>query len=88
MVGRQIVLTPQVLQEEVEEAIKSMKTCKSAGIDNIPAELIKYGGPEMLNALTVICQRIWTSKEWPNDWTKSILIPLPKKRKPKEVPEL
>ena len=69
----------QVLKEEVEEAIKSMKIGKSAGIDNIPAELIKYGGPEMINALTIICQRIWKSKEWPDEWTKSILIPLPKK---------
>ena len=69
----------QILKEEVEEAVRTMKTGKSAGIDNIPAELIKYGGPEMINALTIICQRIWTSKEWPDEWTKSILIPLPKK---------
>ena len=69
----------QVLEEEVEEAVRSLKGGKSPGIDNIPAELIKYGGPEMIKALTIICQRIWTSKEWPKQWTQSIIVPLPKK---------
>ena len=69
----------QILREEVEEAVKKMKNGKSPGVDNIPGELIKNGGEAMIDALTVICQRIWTTKEWPNKWTQSIMIPLPKK---------
>ena len=69
----------QILKEEIEEAVKQMKNGKSPGVDNIPGELIKNGGPEMINALTVICQRIWTTKEWPKTWTQSIMLPLPKK---------
>ena len=69
----------QILRDEVEEAVKKMKNGKSPGVDNIPGELIKNGGKAMIDALTVICQRIWTTKEWPNKWTQSIMIPLPKK---------
>ena len=67
------------MKEEIEEAVKQMKNGKSPGVDNIPGELIKNGGPEVINALTVICQRIWTTKEWPKTWTQSIMLPLPKK---------
>ena len=56
-----------------------MKNGKSPGVDNLPSELIKNGGPAMIDALTVICRRIWTTKDWPNVWTQSIMIPLPKK---------
>ena len=68
-----------ILKEEVEEAIRSLKAGKSPGVDNIPAELIKHGGPEMIKALTTICQRIWDTKQWPTEWTQSLIIPLPKK---------
>ena len=69
----------QVLEEEVKEAMNSIKKGKSPGVDNIPGELIKNGGEEMVKAVTTICQRIWRDKGWPEQWTKSIMIPLPKK---------
>lgn len=68
-----------VLKEEVEEAIRRLPDGKSPGADNIPAELIKHGGEPVLRLLTTICQKLWQTKEWPNEWTQSLIIPLPKK---------
>lgn len=68
-----------VLKEEVEEAIRSLPSGKAPGADNIPAELLKYGGEELVNTLTALCQKIWATKQWPAIWTKSLIIPLPKK---------
>lgn len=70
-----------ILQAEVEEAVRSLKPGKSPGIDNIPAELwdVIYRGQESIKTLTHICQRIWDSKQWPQKWTQSIIIPIPKK---------
>ena len=68
-----------VLREEVQKGIKALKNGKSPGIDNIPAELIKKGGHETEEQLTKICQKIWETKTWPEKWTQSVVIPIPKK---------
>ena len=68
-----------ILREEVEVAVKYLKGGKSPGNDNIPAELIKNGGEAMISALTIICNKIWKTGEWPTPWTKSMIITLPKK---------
>ena len=47
--------------------------------DNIPAEFIKHGGEVMISALTIICNKIWDTGEWPTPWTKSMITTLPKK---------
>ena len=47
------------LREEVEIAVASLKKGKSAGVDNIPAELVQAGGETMIDVLTEICNRIW-----------------------------
>ena len=52
---------------------------KSAGVDNIPAELVQAGGKHIITALTTICNKIWHSEEGPNLWTQSLVITLPKK---------
>ena len=57
----------------------SLKRGKSAGVDNIPAELVRAGGETMINVLTEICNRIWRTGEWPTPWTQSLIITLPKK---------
>ena len=67
-----------MLREEVEEAVHSPKARKSAGVDNIPSELLKNGG-EATTVLRAICQKIWETKEWPKEWTQSLVIPLTKK---------
>ena len=68
-----------ILKEEVEQAVKSLKGGKSPGPDNIPAELLKHGGEAVTDVLTTLCQKVWETKEWPREWTKSLIIPLPKK---------
>ena len=68
-----------ILREEVEIAVASLKKGKSAGVDNIPAELVQAGGETMIDVLTEICDRIWRTGEWPTPWTQSLIITLPKK---------
>ena len=70
---------PPILRDEVEAAIRQLKKGKSPGIDNIPAELIKNGGEETVQKLTELCQKIQDTKNWPKEWTQSLVIPLPKK---------
>ena len=68
-----------ILWEEVEAAVKSLKPGKSAGVDNIPAELLQAGGQTMIDVLLNICNKIWQTGEWPTPWTQSLVIALPKK---------
>ena len=59
--------------------MQSLKKGKSAGVDNIPAELVKAGGENAITAPTTICNMIWQTGEWPTPWTQSLVIALPKK---------
>ena len=68
-----------ILREEVEVAVKALKIVKSAGVDNIPAELVQAKGEAMIDILTIICNKIWKTGEWPTIWTQSLVITLPKK---------
>ena len=68
-----------ILLEEAEIAVASLKKGKSAGADNIPAELVLAGGETMIDVLTEICNRIWRIGEWPTPRTQSLIITLPKK---------
>ena len=56
-----------------------MKKGKSAGVDNIPAELVQAGGKDVIAILTTICNNIWQTGKWPTPWTQSLVITLPKK---------
>ena len=77
-----------ILREEVEIAVISLKKWKSAGVDNIPAELVQADGETMIDVLTEICNRIWRTGEWPTQWTQSLIITLPKKGQLAALPEL
>ena len=68
-----------ILRKEVEAAVQSLRKVKSAGVDNIPAELFQAGGEDVITALTTICNKIWQTGEWPTPWTQSLVITLPKK---------
>ena len=68
-----------ILREEVEAAIRSLQNGKAAGVDNVPAELLKYGGTEVIDILTKICNKIWQTGQWPTPWTQSLIITLPNK---------
>ena len=63
----------------MEAAVQSLKKGKSAGVDNIPAELVEAGGEDVITALTTICDKIWQTGEWPTLWTQSLVITIPKK---------
>ena len=56
-----------------------MKKGKSAGVNNIPAELVQAGGEDVITALTTICNKIWQTGEWHTPWTQYLVITLPKK---------
>ena len=66
-----------ILLEEVEAAVKLLKKGKSAGVDNIPSELLQQGGEATVNALLIIRNKIWRTGEWPTSWTQSLVITLP-----------
>jgi hypothetical protein len=61
------------------KAIKKLKNGKAAGVDDIQAELLKYGGDELIRRITTLCNKIWTTGEIPEDWCDGIIIPIPKK---------
>ena len=63
----------------MEAAVQSLKKGKSAGVDNIPAELVQVGGEDVITALKTICNKIWQTGAWPTPWTQSLVITLPKK---------
>ena len=52
-----------IIRKEVEAAVQSLKKGKSAGVDNIPAELVQAGGENVITALTTICNKIWQTGE-------------------------
>ena len=68
-----------ILRREVEAAVQLLKKGNSAGVDNIPAELVQAGGEDVITTLTTICNKIWQTEEWPIPWNKSLVITLPKK---------
>ena len=68
-----------ILRKDVEVAIAAPKKGNSAGIDNIPVELVQAGGELIINVITETCNKIWRSGEWPLLWTQSLIITLSKK---------
>ena len=73
-----------ILECEVRWALGSKTTNKASGGDGIPVELcqtLKYDAVKMLHS---ICQQIWKTLQWPQDWKRSVMIPIPKKSNAKE----
>ena len=62
----------------MEAAIQALKMGKSAGVDNIPTELVQAGGEAMIDILTSICNKICKTGDWPTRWSQSLVITLPK----------
>ena len=58
----------------MEAAVQSLRKGKSAGVDNIPAELTQAGGDDAITALTTICNKVWQTGEWPTPLTQSLVI--------------
>eukprot|EP00794_Sanderia_malayensis_P006629 gene6629-biopygen5401 len=74
-----IETAPPILLSEIEHAVRSLKNNKTPGIDNVPGELLKYGGQEAIKVLHSLCNKVLETGTWPKDWTQSIIVPIPKK---------
>ena len=77
-------LEPDILECEVKWAIGSITTNKASGGDGISVELFQILKEDTLKVLHSICQQIWKTQQWPQDWKKSVFIPIPKKGSAKE----
>ena len=76
---------PEVLECEVKWSLGSTAVNKASGGNGIPAELFKILKDDATKVLCSVCQQIWKTQQWPQDWKKSILIPVPKKGSTKEL---
>ena len=77
-------LEPDILEYEVKWALGSITTNKAGGGDGIPVELFQILKDDAVKVLHSICQQIWKTQQWPQDWKRSIFIPIPKKENAKE----
>ena len=77
-------LGPDILECEVKWALGSITTNKASGGDGIPVDLFQIPKDNAVKVLHSICQQIWKTQQWPQDWKGSAFIPIPKKGHAKE----
>ena len=77
-------LEPDILECEVKWALESTTMNKASGGDEIPVELLQILKDDAVKVLHSICQQIWKTQQWPQDWKKSVFIRIPKKSNAKE----
>ena len=77
-------LEPDILECEVKWALESISMNKASGGDGIPVELFQILKEDAMKVLHSICQQIWKTQQWPQDWKRSVFIPIPKKGNAKE----
>ena len=77
-------LEPDVLECKVKWALESITTNKASGGDGIPVELFQILKDDAVKVLHSICQHFWKTQQWPQDWKRSVFIPIPKKGNVKE----
>ena len=77
-------LEPDILECEVKWALVSITLNKASGGDRIPIELFQILKDDAVKVLHSICQQIWKTQQWPQDWKRSVFIPVPKKGNAKE----
>ena len=78
-------LEPDILECEVRWALGSITMNKTSGGDGIPAELFHILKDDAVKVLYSIGQEIWKTQQWPQDWKRSVFIPVPKKDNAKKV---
>ena len=71
-------LEPDILECEVKWALGSITKNKAGGDDGIPVELFQILKDDAVKVLHLICQQIWKTQQWPQDWERSVFIPIPK----------
>ena len=79
-----IHLEPDILECEVKWALRSITRIQASGGDGIPAELFLIPKDDVVKVLHSKCQQIWKTQQWPQDWKRSVFIPIPKKGNAKE----
>ena len=77
-------LEPGILECEVKWAVGSITMNKASEVDGIPVELFQILKDDTVKGLHSICQQIWKTQQWPQDWKRSVFIPIPKKGNAKE----
>ena len=77
--GVVIHLEPDSLKHEVKWALGSITTNKASGGDGISVELFQILKDDAVKVLHSVCHQIWKTQQWPQDWKRSVFIPIPKK---------
>ena len=77
-------LQPDILECEAKWALGSITTNKASGGDGIPVQLFQILKDDAVKMLHSVCQQIWKTQQWPQDWKRSAFIPIPKKGNAKE----
>ena len=77
-------LEPDILECEVKRALESITMNKASGCDRIPVELFQILKDDAVKVLHSICQQIWKTQQWPQDWKRSVIIAISKKGNAKE----
>ena len=72
-------LEPDVLKWDIKWALEIITTNKASGGDGIPVELFQILKDDAVKVLHSICQKFWKYQQWPQDWKRSVFIPIPKK---------
>ena len=72
-------LEPDILEWEVEWVLGSITVNKASGSDGIPVELFQILKDDAVKMLRSLCQQIWKTQQWPQDWKRSVFIPIPNK---------
>ena len=78
-------LEPDLLECEVKWALRSITTKKASRGDGIPVELFQILKDDAVKVLHSICEQIWKTQQWPQDWKRSVFILIPKKGSPKNA---
>ena len=77
-------LEPDIMECKVKWALGSIAINTASGGDGIPVELLQILKDDAVKVLYSICQQIWKTQQWPQDWKSSVFIPIPKKGNAKE----
>ena len=77
-------LEPDILESHIKWPLGSITINKASGGDGIPVELLQILKDDPVKVLHSICQQIWKTQQWPQDWNMSVFIPIPKKGNAKE----
>ena len=77
-------LEPDILESEIKGVLRSIFTNKANGGDGIPVELFQILKDDAMKVVHSVCQLIWKTQQWPQDWKSSVSIPISKKGSPKE----